>query len=425
MKPPPAPGDRRPAPWRACGLPLRRQQGALTIIAGASIVVLIGMLALVLDLAHLYIAKTELQNAADACALSAAGELAQIDADPGITVGRATSAGIGVGSRNRVDLQGQPADIAPLDITFSAALNGPYSRDIVSGTRYVRCTPQATNGHGIAMWFAGVLGVSALEVGAEAVARVDNRADTCALPLALCTSNSAAGNMGFTIGQWTSGRMAAGTAQTGNYDWIDFKGLLGTKLSDTIAGSGQCDLPPSIDTVLAQKGITGAAQAWNTRFGLYGGTYKDAALYRTDTTGFAYTTRSWPLGRDAFSALFPQNFPNQEARYEPYNPDAIVDSKGNPVNFPGNPQPSLAQVHAAGTIGRRIVVMPVIKCADWDPNGKDEPVVGWACGLMLAPISDPNTDVQMEIIRVTLAPEQQPCNGVPGVGGEPIHKLVR
>lgn len=53
----------------------RRQHGAVAIIVGFSIFVLVGMLGFVLDLGHLYIAKTELQNAADAAALSGAKEL--------------------------------------------------------------------------------------------------------------------------------------------------------------------------------------------------------------------------------------------------------------------------------------------------------------------------------------------------------------
>jgi hypothetical protein len=405
-----------PAANRGChaGAPLRRQQGALSIIAGLAIVVLIGMLALVLDLGHLYIAKTELQNAADACALSAVNELAQADATQ---VERATNAGIEVGRRNLVDLQGQPADIVAPDITFSQTLAGPYSRTIVSDIQYVRCAPQATNVHSIAMWFAGVLGVSALEVRAEATAKA--AAATCALPLAICTSNPVAGNLGFTIGQWTTGLHPAGGAMTGNYGWVDFKDLLGTNLSDTLAGSGQCNLPPVVATIDSKKGLSGGAdQAWNTRFGLYGGSYKNkkspppAALYSPDTTGFAYTAISWSLGHDAFS-----HFLEQELAYEPYNTTAIAG------NLQGSPDRLDQDGHILyGKDGRRIVVMPVINCNSWDASGKDQPVVGWACGLMLAPISDPNSPVQMEILKVTAAPDQQPCKGVPGVV---VQKLVR
>lgn len=52
-----------------------RQQGAVAIIVAFSLVLLVGMLGLVLDLGHLYVTKTELQNAADAAALSGAKRL--------------------------------------------------------------------------------------------------------------------------------------------------------------------------------------------------------------------------------------------------------------------------------------------------------------------------------------------------------------
>ena len=52
-----------------------RQRGAVVIIVAVCLFFLIGLLALVLDLGQLYIAKTELQNAADASALAGAKEL--------------------------------------------------------------------------------------------------------------------------------------------------------------------------------------------------------------------------------------------------------------------------------------------------------------------------------------------------------------
>lgn len=51
------------------------QRGAVAVIVALTIVVLLGMLGLVIDLGHLYVAKSELQNAADAAALSGAKQL--------------------------------------------------------------------------------------------------------------------------------------------------------------------------------------------------------------------------------------------------------------------------------------------------------------------------------------------------------------
>lgn len=55
--------------------PCKCQRGAVAIIVGICIVVLVGMIGLVVDMGHLFVFKTELQNAADSCALAAAKEL--------------------------------------------------------------------------------------------------------------------------------------------------------------------------------------------------------------------------------------------------------------------------------------------------------------------------------------------------------------
>lgn len=52
-----------------------RQGGAVAVMVAAGLVMIIGFLALVIDLGHLYLARTGLQNAADAAALSGAKEL--------------------------------------------------------------------------------------------------------------------------------------------------------------------------------------------------------------------------------------------------------------------------------------------------------------------------------------------------------------
>ncbi len=52
-----------------------RQGGAVAVVVGFSLVLLIGFLAMVIDLGHLYLAKTELQNGADAAALAGVKEL--------------------------------------------------------------------------------------------------------------------------------------------------------------------------------------------------------------------------------------------------------------------------------------------------------------------------------------------------------------
>lgn len=92
-----------------------RQGGAVAVMVGISMVVLVGFLALVLDLGHLYIAKTELQNAADAAALAGAKELD----------GKATGIANGVNraittaAQNNYDFS-RPVDIAIANISVGS-----------------------------------------------------------------------------------------------------------------------------------------------------------------------------------------------------------------------------------------------------------------------------------------------------------------
>src|SRR5512145_228143 len=86
-----------------------RQGGGVLVLFGIALAVLIGFLGIVVDLGRLFVTKTELQTAMDACALAAAAELR-----PGLTppdlnaVDRAVNAGKTAGTRNRVDLQAAP-----------------------------------------------------------------------------------------------------------------------------------------------------------------------------------------------------------------------------------------------------------------------------------------------------------------------------
>ena len=102
-----------------------RQRGAVAITFGLSIVVLLAMGGLVIDLGHLYIVKTELQNAADAAALAGAKDLNQ--APDGIT--KAVAKAQAVSAQNQYNfstsvlLDGSDSSAA---IQFGPSPGGPW-----------------------------------------------------------------------------------------------------------------------------------------------------------------------------------------------------------------------------------------------------------------------------------------------------------
>lgn len=409
----------------------RRQGGAVAVIAAFSVIVLVLMLGLVLDLGHLFVAKTELQNAADACALSAARELNDLSTG---AVDRATAAGQTVGNRNRVDLQKDAVNILAEDVTFGDTVNGPFSRTIGPGSLYVHCAPHHTNLKSIVLWFMAITGLTDWQLSAEATARLTGGQGVCAIPIAMC-STAAAGSasLNFVTGTWYSGRMAAGTSVTGNYDWVRFPGETGGKdLGEILAGNGMCTVGPAV--VDAEPGVnTGAAKGWNTRFGLYAGPYSDIDSYPPDRSGFAYTpnrvTSKGVTIPGSWTAAPPQNaYPDYVSRksqtHDPYNPTALLDDKGKPVNLPGNPSPLSRALHASKGQDRRMTFVPVISCSTWAPNKKNLPVIDYACAFMISPVDDPGTDVQLEYRGLK---SQGACatGGAPGDFGPPVPALVK
>lgn len=107
---------------------MRNQQGAVAIIVALCLTLLVGMLGLVLDLGHLYIAKTELQNAADAAALSGAKELNNTTAgiDSAVAWATATAPAVIPKNKNKYDLNSKTVTIGAGDVEFSSSPDGPW-----------------------------------------------------------------------------------------------------------------------------------------------------------------------------------------------------------------------------------------------------------------------------------------------------------
>lgn len=414
----------------------------MVAISGA---VLIGFLGIVIDLGHLFVRRTELQSATDACALAASAELR-----PGVTpadaqaIARAVSAGLTAGNRNNVGFQAAPAGLTGADILFSDRLSDnstsfPFGY-LSSGAadpataRYVMCNRTQT---GIATWFMQVLedfiGVAPQprSVGAWATATLSPSQLNCAIPLGLCKLPGApAGDpfQGLVVGQWVTSKLTA--SATGSFDWIDFTppGGGANELAEILKGQGQCDLPPTGTEVGEQGNKIALGKAWNTRFGLYKGG-ENAATTPPDYTGYAYTPTSWPSKFNAFGGSSgtpanPPNFQSARAGFQPYqgNVEAGINLNGGYSNS------STATLQTAGT-DRRLVTAPVVDCEAWAAASPTQqvPVLGYACILMLHPLSNDNgpasgEEVWLEFRGASNDPSS-PCN-TSGLAGGTAGPLV-
>lgn len=403
------------------------QRGAVAIIAALSLPVLVGFAGLALDLGHLYVEKTELQNATDACALAASRELTCDPAAGPCAASfliNAENSGLTVATRNKVDFQGNLIDASQIsanDIKFSTtfAPDSSYLSRAAGAdpaSKYVMCTAQQT---GIIPWFMQVLGAGNQTVSAQAVATLAPSQTNCAIPMGLCKLDAAPVAdpfAGLTIGQWVTSKLSE--SATGSFDWIDFTppGGGATELANLLAGTGACSVPPPPTQVGEQGNITSLAKAWNTRFGLYKGGYS-ITTSPPDYTGESYTPTSWPSTFNAYGGTYAgagsaiPNFLTARTQHLPYQAN-----DGLNINMGGVTTTSTAG-HISTGADRRLATVPVVDCAAWKAsNPQTVSVLGYACVLMLHPIDKDGDQVWLEYRGKSTDPAS-PCATSGSVGG--------
>jgi len=149
-----------------------REKGAILYIVGASLFVLLGFLGLAFDLGHMYNNKSQLQNMADAAALSGATALNGTAAGIDLATLRARDSNSRLA--NKTEFNNAGVTLAEANVSFSTTLNGTYQSPSVARTspaniKFVRVVvpPQTTE-----IFFAKVIpGIpNSSSFGAEAVA---------------------------------------------------------------------------------------------------------------------------------------------------------------------------------------------------------------------------------------------------------------
>lgn len=356
----------------------RKERGVVAIIVALSMVVLIGFVGLALDLGKLFVAKTELQNSVDSCALAAARELTGANTNQLVL---AEAAGIAAGTQNNVLFQGESIGFSEdSSVTFSEQLNGSYTTKTgVANSlniKFVRCTVERS---GIANWFMQVLGIGDQDVGATAVASLVPGQTACAIPAGICLADFNAASPG----DWIESVLGPGGDMTGGFKWIDFTppGGGASELNATLAGSGSCSLPAVGSTVGEGGVVSSLSKGWNSRFGIYKNVESDpgqSGFAVPDLSGFAYTEINWPAQFDALS-----DFVSQRGSNTPYQGDALTGLKIEQGN-PDIKQSGFLQQNGAD---RRLATVAVIDCPTLDAGAPTAPVEAWACVFMLHPIN--------------------------------------
>ncbi len=423
----------------------------MTVLVALVLAVVLGFAGLAIDGGRLYLTKTELQNAADACALAASQELAGTPAIPAQAFQRAEAAGLAVAARLRADFQAAPIAAAQVTVRFATDLLGGSAwatADTAAGTaRHARCTVSRDR---IAPWFMQIWGFGEQTVSAQATATLAPAQTACAIPMGLCVLGTGT-DYGYVRNNWYSMDLGAGGSNqaTGNFRWIDFdpgattpgcSGGGAQELSCVLAGTGQCSVPPprvsgscsTSGTAAPASGCVGQTgnissleTAYNARFGLYkaGNGNPQLGTSPPDHTGQGYawdaqTGRgNWPLGRNAWAGSV-AGVPNYQAARAANTP--AVNAAGVTPPFYANPYaPSSTAQHRDLGASRRLVIVPIIDCSSF-AGAQHAPIRAYACVLLLDPYRQQGNSVKSQIEYLGRSDEPgSPCasGGVPGDQG--------
>ena len=271
-----------------------RQQGAVAIIVALSLVVLVGMLGLVLDLGHLYVTKTELQNAADAAALSGAKEL-----NGKVTgINNAINKAIEAAGKNKFNLNSVALVITATNIRVGACPSSGCMVPISTITTDALAADKTflevdTKSQGLSSWFVQVFSSVNSNMATSAVA-VAGKYDVDITPIAICripdpgTSSELGYERGITYKVSNSNPIGSGTMY-----WIDPESTkpgvcTATSANDTrpYICTGTTGYTPIVgQTVNTNTGISNSQlESLDSRFDSYGSQGKcDPATAPPDT----------------------------------------------------------------------------------------------------------------------------------------------
>ncbi|WGY72958.1 pilus assembly protein TadG [Burkholderia cepacia] len=409
---------------------LHRQRGAVAIIVGLALAVMIGFVGLALDLGKLYVTRSELQNSADACALSAARDLTSA-----ISLSVAEADGIAAGHLNYVFFQNKSVQmLTNANVTFSDSLSNPFltknSVTTPANIKYVQCTASLSN---IAHWFLEVLNVmpgtqvaNAASVSASAIATVGGGQTTCAIPVFVCRTT---GSPSYKVGDWIASPSGSSTTYgPGNFGWAALDGSTSESTLASELSGNTCNItsPPDLSTT----GLKSASlRAWNTRFGIYTNG-ANGSSGQPDFTGYAYVGPNYgPPGTAGITGDAYTQFVTDRTTFKPYQGDGTPPS-GSGIATNGTVTASNYQTYGGD---RRVALAPEGDCSALQGNSGKVHVTQWDCVLMLDPLpfspGSGNIVAHLEYLGSSVS-GNNPCatHGLPGSGsasGTQVPMLVQ
>jgi Flp pilus assembly protein TadG len=414
----------------------RSQHGAVAVTVALVLLFLLGFIGIALDFGRMFIIKSELQTAMDACALSAAAELDHT----ATAVTRARVAGVIVSDLNGVDFQSTTwAGDGKIQASKVVFREDNYTNITEDGTKAVYAECSHTHG-GVTYWllpllnaFSGNNNIPTVgAVSATATARRGPAQTACTIPVAMRAIDPNDSDFGFIRGKWYD-LMTEQSSDTGGWiGWmslrVDERGVPAMRRQLR----GECGIVDKQQLAPSDSGDrTSLARLWNNRFGIYQGPpdfdnlNEDMRDDYPDKTGKVYTPTTWPgtpTGSPPHDAY--NDYATQQTLHTPCGTDSNDCKSKGPFGWPGNAR--ILQSDDLATLGRnkRVVPIPVI-------DGSNQ-VDNFACILLLQPISVANGNTILDNTKIEFlgraSDPSSPCSsmGLPGGSkGALVPVLVR
>jgi Flp pilus assembly protein TadG len=302
----------------------KRERGSILATSAIGMLAMLLAAGLAVDISRFYLAKNELQNAADAAALAAVSALNT--APLGITM----AADRAVAAMNKYDFNHTGVTFPRSNVQFAKNLNGPYFNEaaaqaLAAQIRFVKVTtPESAVNVSFAV---SVIGNSKnLTASATAGYSVPLNIVCNFLPVSVIDYGTP-----ITAGQTYTFRAQSGTAVSpGNYQILAVAGEGGKDVRIGLgAGVDKCASPGAVYAVDTKPGVTAGAvrQGLNTRFDEYVTSQVDPALMPPDSNIHEGADYKYDFYKDGVSAEPPKHL---------------------------------------GKFGRRVVIIPIVKQDEYD-----------------------------------------------------------
>jgi Flp pilus assembly protein TadG len=313
----------------------RGERGSILVMSALGMLSVLLAVGLAVDISRFYLAKTELQNAADASALAGASAL---DSSPGgVTEAKARA----MMAMNKYDFNNTGVSFVDANVLFAANLDGPYmseddARGSAAAIKFVQVT---TPPSAIGVSFAKMVIGNSKNLSATATAGLSVPLNVFCnfIPLSVIDND-----IPMVPGQtYTIRADTGGSPSPGNYQILAVAGPGGVDVEYGIgAGVDACAEPGATYAVDTKTGLTAGKvrKGINSRFDDYDGSQLDAIDQPPDTNIKEGITHAEYL--------------------------AARDAEGSSYH-----NPSIYQAPAPSHQGipdRRVVLIPIVKLAQYD-----------------------------------------------------------